>query len=96
MRRTTFSGNLILVWLLNLLLNLHWSIPAWILLALHFLLGWPIWLFWTAIVLWILLTVFFTWFIRSANKYSNIPDPVKENKNPYSATNEDVFPTKKQ
>ncbi len=94
MRRTKFNGSLILVWLCNLLLNLHWSIPAWILLATHFWLGWPIWLFWVAVVLWILLTVFFTFFIRMANKCSNIPTPKRENKNPYSATNEDLFPTK--
>ncbi|MDD6395341.1 MAG: hypothetical protein PUB37_04065 [Firmicutes bacterium] len=94
MRKTSFSGSLIAVWLLNLLLNLQWSIPAWILLILHFQFGWSIWFFWAALAAWILFTLIFTLFIRQANRCSNTPDSPKQNKNPYSAKNNDVFPPK--
>lgn len=93
MRKTSFRGNMLLVWLLNLLLNLQWSIPAWILLIMHFLFGWSLWWFWIALAAWILLTAFFTLFIGWSNKCSNMPDPPRKNKNPYSAKTEDVFPT---
>ena len=39
MRRTRRDGSFALCLLINLLLNLEWSIPAWILLALHAWLG---------------------------------------------------------
>ena len=92
-RRTSFSGSLILVWLLNLLLNFEWSVPVWILLILHFWRGWSIWFFWIAFAAWILLTIAFTLLIGWSNKYSNMPKTQQKNKNPYSAKNEDVFPT---
>lgn len=71
--------------LINLLLNLDWSIPAWVLLALHFFLGWSIWWFVGAVVLWFGAVVLWTAFLSWAGACSNIKDKPKENKNPYSA-----------
>lgn len=45
-------------WLLYLLINMlfHWegSIPAWVLLMLHYFVGLSLWWFWLALGLWIL------------------------------------------
>ena len=84
MRRLgSFAGTL----LINLLLHLRWSIPAWLLLAAHKLWGWSIWWFWLALGAWIggtvLWMVMFAWARRCARQ----PDPPKENKNPYSQKN---------
>lgn len=86
MRRTRRTGSFWLCLLLNMLLNLEWTIPAWILLALHFLLDWSVWWFILAIGLWflwhLLTTALLGWLHRCAT-----PDPPKENKNPYSVGN---------
>lgn len=79
------SGWLCLV--LNLLLNLEWSIPAWILLGLHFWLGLSLWWFIGALVLWILGILAGMWFVGWASGCGSRQDPPKENKNPYSAKN---------
>ena len=50
-RRTKRSGGFWLSLLLNMLLNLEWTIPAWILLALHFVFDWSIWWFVLALAL---------------------------------------------
>lgn len=84
MRRTTRSGSFILCLLINLLLNLEWSIPAWILLGLHFWLGIRIWWFAGAILFWILRILLGMWLMGWAARCGNEKDPPKENKNPYS------------
>jgi hypothetical protein len=72
--------------LINLVLNLEWSIPAWILLLLHFIFDISILWFVGAIALWVVgvgvKTAVFSWLIREGNR----PDPPKENKNPYSSS----------
>lgn len=84
MKRIRKSGNFWLCFLINLLLNFELTIPAWFLLGMHFLLGWSIWWFWLALVLWpavILIRMeLFSWLVALGNQ----PDPPKENKNPYS------------
>ena len=84
MRRTGRSGSFWLCLVLNLLLNLEWSIPAWILLGLHFWLGLSLWWFAAALLLWILSIQAGMWFMGWAADVGNRPDPPKENKNPYS------------
>ena len=84
MRRTKRGGSFWLCLLVNLILNLEWTIPAWILLALHFWLGWSIWWFVLAVALWLLNTMFWMSIMGWAADCSNTPDPPKENKNPYS------------
>ena len=74
-----------LLWLMiNLLLNLRRSIPAWILLALHFWLGISIWWFVGGLAFWILSVWAEMWFVGWAASCANEKDPPKENKNPYS------------
>lgn len=84
MRRTKRKGNFFLCLLINILLNLEGSIPAWILLILHFCIGISILWFWLALALWIIYLLVWMKIIGWAGKCSR-PDPPKENKNPYSA-----------
>ena len=84
MRRTKRGGSFWLCLLVNMALNLEWTIPAWILLVLHFWLGWSIWWFVLALVLWIVDILFWMKVMGWAADCSNTPDPPKENKNPYS------------
>ena len=86
-RRTKRSGSFWLCLLLNMVLNLEWTIPAWILLALHFLLSWSIWWFWLALALWVLNILLWMKVMGWASSCSREKDPPKENKNPYSAKN---------
>ena len=85
MRKTKRGGGFLLCLLINLLLNLEWSIPAWILLALHFWLEISIWWFVGGLALWVLRICVDMWIIGWAAGCSNEKDPPKENKNPYSA-----------
>lgn len=70
---------------INLIFDLEWTIPAWILLAIHFIFGISIWWFVGALVIWVIgvaiKTAVFSWLIRTGNT----PDTPKENKNPYSS-----------
>lgn len=71
---------------INLIFDLEWTIPAWILLVLHFVFDISILWFVGAIALWVVgvgvKTAVFSWLIREGNR----PDPPKENKNSYSST----------
>ena len=84
MKRTRNSGQFLLCVLINMILNLEWSIPAWILLGLHFWLGINILWFAAAITLWILRILASMWLMGWAAACGNQKDPPKENKNPYS------------
>ena len=84
MRRTKRSGGFIICLLFNMLINLEWSIPAWILLALHFWLDISIWWFVGAFAFWILSIISWMSIMGWVSDCSNTPDPPKENKNPYS------------
>lgn len=84
MRRTKRTGGFWLCLVINLLLNLEGSIPAWILLALHFWLGISIWWFVAALMAWIMGMILWMWIMGWARDCANTPDPPKENKNPYS------------
>ena len=84
MRRTKRNGGFLLCLLINMALNPEWSIPAWILLALHFWLGISIWWFVGAFALWILRLILGMWLMGWAIDCGNQKDPPRENKNPYS------------
>ena len=84
MRRTKRSGRFWLCLLINLLLNLEWSIPAWILLAFHFWRGISLWWFAGGLAFWILSVLVDMWIIGWAVSCAQEKDPPKENKNPYS------------
>lgn len=82
-RKTKIHGGFLLCFLMNLILNLEWSVPAWILLALHFWLKISIWWFAGALGLWIALMLGQTIVIKWVNSSSEPTEP-QENKNPYS------------
>ena len=86
MRQPKRQSGFVLSVLLTLLFNLEWTIPAWLLLAAHFIFRISIWWFAGALILWVIgvaiKTAVFSWLIH----VGNIPDPPKENKNPYSST----------
>lgn len=78
------DGGFWLCLLMNLLFDLEWSIPAWLLLILRFVLGWPIWLFVGALAAFFVGVLLKTAFLSWAASVGNIPDAHKENLNPYS------------
>ena len=84
MRYSRRSGRFLLVFLLNLLLNLEWSIPAWIFLGLHFLFDFCIWWFVGALMLWITGILVGMRLMNWAAGCGSEKDIPKENKNPYS------------
>ncbi len=95
MKRIRRSGNFFVSLLINTILNFEQSIPAWILLALHFILGWSIWWFWLAFGIWILGIIIRMKLYSWAFRCGNVPDVYKENKNPYSAKNDDFIQNKR-
>ena len=92
LRRFERTGNFMLYLVINLLINLEWSLPAWILLALHFILGWSIWLFVAALAAWLLWVAITMGLLGLASRLANSSEPQHENKNPYSRKNSDVMP----
>ena len=83
MKRNLECTNFVITLLFNMAINFAWTIPAWILLAMHFLFGWSILWFWVALGVWFLDIIIWMGVIRWAGNCS-VPDPPKENKNPYS------------
>ena len=71
--------------LINLVFDLEWTIPAWIFLALHFVLNISTWWFVGALLIWVLIIALYTSFLCWVSRASNTPEIKKENKNPYSA-----------
>ena len=88
MRRTKRGGGFFVCLLFNMLLNLEWSIPAWILLALHFMCDISILWFVVALAFWILVIISGMSIMGWAAKCAATPDPPRENKNPYSVKKE--------
>ncbi len=86
MKHKKHSGGFLLGLLFNMALNIRWTIPAWILLAMHFIFGWSIWWFWLALGIWFLDILVWMCIFGWANRCAT-PDFPKENKNPYSAKN---------
>ena len=64
------------------------SIPAWATLILHFTIGLKIYWFWLTLAAWLLVGVIHFALICFGRWGANSPDPVKENKNPYSSKND--------
>ena len=87
-RRPRIDGNFFLALLINIIFNFEGSIPAWILLVMHFVFGLSVKWFWIALGIWlgglILWMVIVGKIYGWANKCGNTPDPPKKNVNPYS------------
>ena len=86
MRKPKREGGFVLSLLLSLLLNLEWTVPAWIFLGLHFHIGISLWWFMISIALWIVIITLRIVVFGSLTRAGNYKDPPKENKNPYSKT----------
>ena len=74
--------------LLSLLFHWYWSVPAWILLALHFIIGIPIWWFVAALAAWIIGVIVFMRVVGWLTYMGNKKEQENKNKNPYSVNNE--------
>lgn len=84
MRRPIRNDGFWLCTLLNMIFNLEWTIPAWILLALHFLLDISIWWFVAALGIWAAVMMLIAGVLNWANS-CRTSTPRPSNKNPYSA-----------
>lgn len=79
---------------MNLLFDLEWSIPAWLLLILHFVLDWSAWLFAAALAVFVVGVLLKTAFLSWAASVGNIPETPKKNINPYSNSTEQMLQKK--
>jgi len=90
-RRGTIDDGFFLCFLFNLLFNYWWGVIAFILLVLYLLLGIPLYISLIATLVWfgvaLLSTCMMIWAVSSSNEQT----PQRENLNPYSAKNSDVF-----
>lgn len=84
MRKPKKKNGFALSFLLSLLFNLEWTVPAWIFLGLHFWKGISIWWFVISIILWVVFITLRVVVFGSLARAGNYKDPPKENKNPYS------------
>ena len=84
MKRFRKDGNFWLCFILNLLMNLELTIPALILLGLHFWQNIHIKWFWIALAFWPLVVLLRMIILRLLISGGNCSEPPKENKNPYS------------
>ena len=84
MKRIRKDGNFFLCLVINIIFNLDGTVPAWILLILHYALGWSIKWFWLALAIWLASIIIRMEIISWAARCGNTSDKPKENKNPYS------------
>ena len=88
-RRIRRAGYLLLGFFINLLLHMEWGIPAGVLLVLHFWLKISIGWFIGGLVFWGLAILAGMWLMGWAADAASLPDPPRENKNPYSVRKSD-------
>ena len=74
----------VLSFVLSLLLRWYWSVPAWILLVLHFTAGISLWWFVGAFALYVTGVRVYVHIISWLVRMGNSDEPEKKNKNPYS------------
>lgn len=91
MRKTARNHGFLLCLVLNMMFRFEWAIAAIVLLVIHFWLGWPLFLVWIALGIWLLYALFVTLVLSAANRIGNEPPAERPNKNPYSKSNAD-FP----
>ena len=87
MRRPNNSNGFLFCFIVNLMFNIAWIIPALILLVLHFILHISILWFIILICIWALIIFIWTLILSYASRTGGTIDPPKENKNPYSFKN---------
>ncbi|MBR4907134.1 MAG: hypothetical protein IKZ44_09845 [Clostridia bacterium] len=84
-------GGFFLCFFWHALMYILWTIPAWILLALHFIVGLPLMWFWVALGAWVLVLLLRTALVMFARYGFAHRIPVPENKNPYSKKVRDPY-----
>lgn len=77
MRKRDFGG-FMLCFLMNLVFNLGWSVPAWILLAAHFILKISIWWFASLLIIWFFIILLRTLLISWAGDCASVRDEPKK------------------
>lgn len=86
MKNFASRGDMLGALLVNVLYLIPWTLPAWILLVVHFVVeGFPIWPFWVALLAWVVLVIFSTFFMSWAVKNGSDPTPQRENIDPYGS-----------
>ena len=111
MKNIDEGRNIFVNWLINMLLNFRWSIPGLLVLAAHFIFGFPpLWVFFAVLAIWPLKVLFFTSILRLISWISSTPSPKHgfggnsriahvtgdaPSKNPYSATRRKEEQTRK-
>lgn len=89
MRRTARGHGFLLCLLINMMFRFEWAAAALVLVGVHFWLGWPLFLAWIPLVIWVLYALAITVVLSLANRAGNITEPPRPNRNPYSKTNRD-------
>ena len=84
MKRVNNEGSFLNQLYGNMLLNIKWSVPGWVLLALSIFKGWPAGLFIAYFGLWILAIIVSMRDVAFGVKFTRENEPEKVNKNPYS------------
>ena len=70
---------------------LSWTVPAWLLLALHFWKGWSLAWFFGALGLWLLAVLLKTLVLSLLARGASAPEPRTANRNPYSKKTQELF-----
>lgn len=90
MRKTAKDRGFLLCFIINMLFRGEWAAIAFLLLILHYAIDLPLFLTFIALGIWVIYSLIVTLIFSFANS-SNTPTPYRENKNPYSKTNDDIF-----
>lgn len=88
-------GGFFLCLLWNALMYAFLTIPAWVLLALHFTIGLPLVWFWVALGAWAFIVLLRTLLVLFARYGAAHRVPAPENKNPYSRKVRDPYAEKR-
>ncbi len=89
-------GSLFIVFLLNLFINFQWAVFAIILLLLHIWLAVPLILSLIIFGIWLIIALTITFMVSWGSSAGSRPLPKRENLNPYSTKNSDLFSKMKE
>ena len=87
-KNTSYDG-FVFSFLVNLALRWYMAAAAVILLILHFAAGFPLWPFFAALALWLVVTFLITLVLSAVNRCESRPPTEQPNINPYSHKNDD-------
>ena len=68
MKKPSVDGGFILCLVLNMIFQLGWTVPAWVLLILHFIIGISLWWFVAALAVWFLIILGITIFLAAVTR----------------------------